>query len=172
MRIERAHRAAQEWLRAPSPGEEELCPQVPRTCGDLNALFDVLEDRGAYADEDEDEDVDHEEELIAAFKVCDRDGNGFISAADLRRVMTNLGEKLTDEEVDELIREADIDGDGQIDYEEFVKINTVLGEPFEDATEELPVPKCGHRGSAYQRCTRRKSRNSWLLPYQLPPPLT
>ncbi len=43
-----------------------------------------------------------------------QDGNGFISAAELRHVMTNLGEKLTDEEVDEMIREADIDGDGQV----------------------------------------------------------
>ena len=51
-------------------------------------------------------------------KVFDRDGNGFISAAELRHVMTNLGEKLTDEEVDEMIREADVDGDGQINYEE------------------------------------------------------
>lgn len=34
-----------------------------------------------------------------------------------RHVMTNLGEKLTDEEVDEMIREADIDGDGQVNYE-------------------------------------------------------
>lgn len=32
----------------------------------------------------------------------------------LRHVMTNLGEKLTDEEVDEMIREADVDGDGQV----------------------------------------------------------
>ena len=52
----------------------------------------------------------------------DKDGNGFISAAELRHVMTNLGEKLTDEEVDEMIREADIDGDGQINYEEFAKM--------------------------------------------------
>lgn len=36
--------------------------------------------------------------------------------------MTNLGEKLTEEEVDEMIREADVDGDGQINYEEFVKM--------------------------------------------------
>lgn len=48
--------------------------------------------------------------------VC-QDGNGYISAAELRHVMTNLGEKLTDEEVDEMIREADIDGDGQVNYE-------------------------------------------------------
>jgi Ca2+-binding EF-hand superfamily protein len=48
------------------------------------------------------------------FQVFDKDGNGFISAAELRHVMTNLGEKLTDEEVDEMIREADIDGDGQV----------------------------------------------------------
>ena len=40
----------------------------------------------------------------------------------LRHVMTNLGEKLTDEEVDEMIREADVDGDGQVNYEEFVKM--------------------------------------------------
>ena len=67
-------------------------------------------------------DTDSEEEIVEAFKVFDKDGNGFISAAELRHVMTNLGEKLTDEEVDEMIREADVDGDGQINYEEFVKM--------------------------------------------------
>ena len=36
-----------------------------------------------------------------------------------------LGEKLTDEEVDELTREADVDSDGQIDYEEFVNMIVV-----------------------------------------------
>ena len=63
-----------------------------------------------------------EEELREAFNVFDKDGNGFISASELRHVMVNLGERLTDEEVDEMVREADIDGDGQINYEEFVKM--------------------------------------------------
>ena len=67
-------------------------------------------------------DTDSEEELKEAFKVFDKDGSGFISASELRSVMVNLGERLTDEEVDEMIREADIDGDGQINYEEFVKM--------------------------------------------------
>lgn len=35
--------------------------------------------------------------------------------------MTNLGEKLTDEEVDEMIREADVDGDGQVTLFFFLK---------------------------------------------------
>ena len=39
-------------------------------------------------------DTDTEEELIEAFKVFDRDGNGFISAAELRHVMTNLGARV------------------------------------------------------------------------------
>ena len=52
----------------------------------------------------------------------EKDGNGFISAAELRHVMTNLGEKLTDAEVNEMIGEADIDGDGQVNYEEFVSM--------------------------------------------------
>ena len=36
--------------------------------------------------------------------------------------MSNFGEKLSDEEIDEMIREADIDGDGQIKYEEFTSM--------------------------------------------------
>ena len=36
-------------------------------------------------------DTDSEEEILEAFKVFDKDGNGFISAAELRHIMTNLG---------------------------------------------------------------------------------
>ena len=54
------------------------------------------------------------------------DGKSFISAAELRHVTTDLGEKLTDEDVDEMIREADIDGDGQINFEELVRMQQQL----------------------------------------------
>ena len=65
---------------------------------------------------------DPDEDLKEAFKVFDKDNNGFISQSELRLVMANLGEKLTDDEVEEMILEADIDGDGQVNYEEFVAI--------------------------------------------------
>lgn len=69
-------------------------------------------------------DSDSETELREAFRVFDNDGDGFISPDELRRVMTNLGEKLTDEDVDDMIREADLNGDGLVDYSEFVLILT------------------------------------------------
>ena len=54
--------------------------------------------------------------------VSQKDGNGFISAKELMQVMNSLGEKLSDDEVEAMIREADVDGDGQVNYEEFVKM--------------------------------------------------
>jgi calmodulin len=66
--------------------------------------------------------TDTEEEVINAFKVFDKDGQGLISSTELHHIMTTLGDKLTEEEVGEMIREADIDGDGYINYEEFVRM--------------------------------------------------
>ena len=47
----------------------------------------------------------------------DKNNDGFISNNELRHVMTSLGERLSQEEVDDMIREADSDGDGQVNYE-------------------------------------------------------
>jgi len=67
-------------------------------------------------------DTDPGEELREAFKVFDTDGNGFISPAELRHVLHQMGDPLTDEEVDDMILQSDLDGDGQINYAEFVKM--------------------------------------------------
>ena len=58
-----------------------------------------------------------QEEIRETFRWFDRDGNGFISAVELLHVMTGLGEKMTDEELEEMIYQADTDGDAQINYE-------------------------------------------------------
>ena len=49
-----------------------------------------------------------------AFRVFDRDRNGYITADEFRYFMTHMGEQLTVEEVDEIIAAVDIDGDGQV----------------------------------------------------------
>ncbi|CAD5112518.1 DgyrCDS1730 [Dimorphilus gyrociliatus] len=56
-----------------------------------------------------------------AFQVFDKENNGQISVAELRHIMTNMGEKLTDEEVDEMIEFAEPDNNGEINYIEFIK---------------------------------------------------
>ncbi|RHZ56338.1 hypothetical protein Glove_402g17 [Diversispora epigaea] len=61
------------------------------------------------------------EEFIEGFQVFDKDRTGYISAAELRYVLTSLGEKLSDAEVDELMKTIDIDESGNIKYEEFIK---------------------------------------------------
>ena len=54
----------------------------------------------------------------------DMDGNGTIDRDELRNVMKQLGEKLSEEDIEEMIQEADKNGDGLIDYDEFVKYMT------------------------------------------------
>ena len=54
-----------------------------------------------------------------AFKVFDCNGDGFITANELVYVMNAVGEELTLEEADEMVKEADKNGDFQISFEEF-----------------------------------------------------
>lgn len=65
---------------------------------------------------------DAHEEMLESFNVFDKDKNGYISAGELKLVMASLGEKLSDDEVNEMIKEADIDGDGEINFEEFKRM--------------------------------------------------
>ncbi|KAH7101568.1 calmodulin [Auriculariales sp. MPI-PUGE-AT-0066] len=65
---------------------------------------------------------DGEQEIREAFAVFDRDGNGFISAQELRSAMSKFGEQVTPAEVDDMIRLADLNNDGFVNIDEFVKL--------------------------------------------------
>merc|ERR1719273_1904840 len=103
-----------------NPSEQDLRNMISEVNADEQGRIDFPDFLSLMARKMKDTDI--EEELIEAFKVSDRDCDGFISAGELRYSMTNLGEKLSDLEVDEMIKEADLDGDGQINYDEFVKM--------------------------------------------------
>ncbi|KAJ8286493.1 hypothetical protein GJAV_G00039830 [Gymnothorax javanicus] len=64
------------------------------------------------------------QEIREAFKVFDRDGNGFISKQELGTAMRSLGYMPNEVELEVIIKRLDMDGDGQVDFEEFV---TLLG---------------------------------------------
>ncbi|SBS80044.1 centrin-1, putative (CEN1) [Plasmodium ovale curtisi] len=65
---------------------------------------------------------DPKEEILKAFRLFDDDETGKISFKNLKRVAKELGENITDEEIQEMIDEADRDGDGEINEEEFMRI--------------------------------------------------
>ncbi|KAJ9098753.1 hypothetical protein QFC21_004401 [Naganishia friedmannii] len=73
-----------------------------------------------------------EDEFVKGFQVFDKEGRGRIGVGELRYVLTQLGEKMSDEEVDELLKGFPVnvvaemgffaaDSDGQIDYVQFVR---------------------------------------------------
>lgn len=62
------------------------------------------------------------EEMVKAFNLFDVDGSGKITAANLRHIADQLGENMTDAELNEMIAEADLDHDGAVDAAEFLRI--------------------------------------------------
>ena len=59
----------------------------------------------------------HEElDLKECFAVFDKDGNGYITRDELKNAMANLGEKLSEKDIEDMINEADTNKDGCIDY--------------------------------------------------------
>ena len=66
--------------------------------------------------------LDTEEEMVEAFKVFDRDNDGRISYQDLRKVMRQIGDNMSDEMCKEIIASGDTDSDGFLSYDEFIKM--------------------------------------------------
>ncbi|KAJ9136955.1 EF-hand [Coniochaeta hoffmannii] len=105
-----------------NPSESELHDLIAEADVNKNGSIDFHEFLNMMARTVKE--VDSEEELKNAFKVFDKDGSGTISAIELRAVLQHLGENLTDDDLDEMLKMADKNGDGNIDYEEFVHIMT------------------------------------------------
>ena len=59
--------------------------------------------------------------MIKAFAVFDADNSGKVSVDVLRLVLTTLGDRFSEEEMEELVSEADMSGEGVVNYEDFVK---------------------------------------------------
>ena len=65
---------------------------------------------------------DPQEEILKAFRLFASDNPAGITFKDLKRVSRELGEKMSDEELQEMIDEADRNGDGVVDEQEFLRI--------------------------------------------------
>ncbi|KAJ4426649.1 hypothetical protein ANN_26447 [Periplaneta americana] len=98
--------------------------------GDGNVSFEefveIVSNMGAATDRTADQE---EKELRDAFRVFDKHNRGYISASDLRAVLQCLGEDLSEEEIEDMIKEVDVDGDGRIDF--YVRIGAEISEGSE-----------------------------------------
>lgn len=60
-----------------------------------------------------------EMELHETFELLDQDRSGTVDAGELKRLMTCVGNALTQEEAEAMIAEADDDCSGEVDFDEF-----------------------------------------------------
>lgn len=60
--------------------------------------------------------------MIKAFKLFDADGAGKISFKNLKAVAAELGESMSEADLQGMMDEADTDGDGAINEDEFLKV--------------------------------------------------
>ncbi|EGR31776.1 hypothetical protein IMG5_102150 [Ichthyophthirius multifiliis] len=65
---------------------------------------------------------DMEKDLLEAFKVFYRDGNGLINKDDLKIMLESVGEKFEDQDYKDMIKDVCGNEDGYINYNDFIKI--------------------------------------------------
>ncbi|KAL2542714.1 putative calcium-binding protein CML16 [Abeliophyllum distichum] len=88
--------------------------------GNGSIEFDELVD--AISPDMNEEVLINQEQLMSVFRSFDRDGNGYITAAELAGQMAKMGHPLTYRELTEMMQEADTNGDGVISFNEFANI--------------------------------------------------
>jgi len=83
---------------------------------------------------------DGKEEVAKVFALFDHEGAGKIGFRDLKRVVTELGESISDEEMREMIEEADKDGDGYVVFDDFFKmLKKKSDNPLDDVDDDDDV---------------------------------
>ena len=75
---------------------------------------------------------DSKEEILKIFKLFDEDNLNKITFKNLKRIAAEVGEKIPDDELKEMLEEADRDGDGMLNFEEFYRIMRRRGDPLDD----------------------------------------
>merc|ERR1719171_2676 len=65
---------------------------------------------------------DPKDDLLKTFRTFDDDETGTISFKNLKRVAKELGETMTDEELQEMIDEADRSGTGELNQDDFLAV--------------------------------------------------
>ncbi|XP_014250388.1 troponin C [Cimex lectularius] len=78
---------------------------------------------GFLTEEDQDAEA-MQQELREAFRLYDKEGNGYITTAVLREILKELDDKITSQELDMMIAEIDSDGSGTVDFDEFMEVMT------------------------------------------------
>ena len=63
-------------------------------------------------------------ELKEAFRIYDKEGNGFITTSTLKEILQELDSKLSEDELNGIIDEVDEDGSGTVDFDEFMEMMT------------------------------------------------
>eukprot|EP00923_Selenidium_pygospionis_P050209 GHVN01086708.1.p1 GENE.GHVN01086708.1~~GHVN01086708.1.p1 ORF type:complete len:128 (-),score=38.30 GHVN01086708.1:285-668(-) len=76
------------------------------------------------------------EEIEKMFLLFDEDGTGSISIKNLKRIAHEIAEPVTDEELEQMIREADRNGDGVIDRDEFFRVISYQGDGLADDDDD------------------------------------
>merc|ERR1711992_115759 len=61
-------------------------------------------------------------ELKEAFRIYDKEGNGYISTDVLKEILQELDSKLTEDDINNIIEEVDEDGSGTLDFDEFMEM--------------------------------------------------
>ena len=110
-----------EWVGQDTT-EEELKEMMLLADGDNSGRIEFWEFATLMAHKMGD--TNPEKTLHAAFQVFDANGDGTISAGELRGVMREMGEPLTESDIDNVLAGIDRNGDGKVDYEEFSRTVT------------------------------------------------